>query len=126
MVVRQVVSPEHGDLEPLLADPVRLFVVSLLSTTEWCRFGFVRETIGLSTSALSRHVAKLREAGYVETTMGIYGRTWVRLTQTGQERLMCHVTALHAIVSKAGDLVAQARRGTRNPEDYWSEADSSN
>jgi DNA-binding MarR family transcriptional regulator len=108
----------------LLTNPVRLFVVSLLGTTEWCRFGFARDTIGLTSSALSHHVTKLREAGYVETTMGIYGRTWVRLTPLGQERFACHVAALHAVMTKASDLVAQARfRG--DSEDYWAEPETS-
>jgi DNA-binding transcriptional ArsR family regulator len=128
MTVRATSSDEFDGVEPLLVDPARLFVVSLLSTTAWCRFGFVRDTIGLTTSALSRHVAKLREAGYAETTTGIHGRTWIRLTPIGQDRFACHVAALHTIITKASELVAQARRETSASDDpgtYWSESETS-
>jgi DNA-binding transcriptional ArsR family regulator len=129
MTVRATGPGECGGLEPLLADPARLFVVSLLSTTEWCRFGFVRDTIALTSSALSRHLAKLREAGYAEMMMGIHGRTWVRLTPRGQERFACHVAALHTIMTRASELVAQARREASvsgdDPVAYWSAPEAS-
>jgi DNA-binding transcriptional ArsR family regulator len=101
-------------VDPLLVDPVRLFVVSLLCSTEWCRFGFVRDTVGLSKPAMSRHITRLRSEDYVTTTMGIYGRTWIKLTPLGLDRFASHVAALHGIVTKlSGQRTSPAARGVR-------------
>ena len=48
-----------AELDQLLLDPTRLAIVSLLTAAEWAEFGFVRDSVGLSDSALSKQVTTL-------------------------------------------------------------------
>lgn len=92
------------ELSPLLVDPTRLSIVSLLAATEWAEFGWVRDAVGLSDSALSKQVTTLSKADYVETRKGYVGkrpRTWLSLSDTGREALQAHVAALHEIVEQS-------------------------
>jgi hypothetical protein len=89
------------DLDPLLLDPTRLTIVSLLDAARWCEFGFVRDTAGLTDPALSKQAATLAKAGYAEIRKGYVGsapRTWLRATPEGRDRLARHVESLQAIV----------------------------
>jgi len=104
------VSPRHrvppGDhsLEPLLLDPTRLAIVSLLASAQWCEFGFVRDQVKLTDPALSKQVATLGDAGYVQVRKGQIGRrprTWLRATPNGRARLGRHIEALHTIVAES-------------------------
>ncbi|MFF8786286.1 winged helix-turn-helix domain-containing protein [Streptomyces sp. NPDC015125] len=91
-------------LDPLLVDPTRLSILSLLSTARWAEFAFVRDTVGLSDSALSKQVAKLSDHGYVAVRRGYVGnrgRTWVNLAPAGQQVLESHISALQEIVTQA-------------------------
>jgi DNA-binding transcriptional ArsR family regulator len=96
--------PGHSDLDPLLLDPTRLGIVSLLAGADWCEFGFVRDTAQLTDPALSKQVTTLSGAGYVEVRKGYVGktpRTWLRATAEGRGSLDRHLTALQAIVDEA-------------------------
>ncbi|MEV6441146.1 helix-turn-helix transcriptional regulator [Amycolatopsis sp. NPDC051716] len=95
------------DLEPLLLAPNRLFVVTLLSERQWCTYGFIGTALGITSPSLSRHLARLREAGIVETHKCGRGLQ-ARLTREGSERLVNHLQALQAVVSRAAILVATA------------------
>ncbi|AHH98061.1 winged helix-turn-helix domain-containing protein [Kutzneria albida] len=91
-------------LDPLLLDPTRLAIVSLLSAVEWAEFGYVRDSAGLSDSALSKQVTTLGKAEYVEVRKGYVGkrpRTWLNLTGGGRRALGGHVLALQAIADRA-------------------------
>ncbi|MFG2196725.1 winged helix-turn-helix domain-containing protein [Streptomyces sp. NPDC048639] len=91
-----------ADLDPLLVDPTRLSIVSLLSSTRWVEFGFVRDTVGLSDSALSKQISKLGDKGYVDIKRGYVGkrpRTWLNLADDGLKALEQHVEALQNIVA---------------------------
>jgi len=91
-----------GSLDPLLVDPTRLSVVSVLSSARWAEFAFVRDTVGLTDSALSKQVAKLEDRGHVEVKRGYVGkrpRTWLNLTDTGRTALQRHARALQDIVA---------------------------
>ncbi|MEU0008186.1 transcriptional regulator [Streptomyces sp. NPDC006314] len=91
-------------IDPLLVDPTRLSIVSLLSSSRWVEFGFVRDTVGLSDSALSKQVSKLCDQGYVEVERGYVGkrpRTWINLSEAGKAALLSHVAALHSIVERS-------------------------
>jgi hypothetical protein len=52
-------SPEPQSLDPApfdqaLLDPTRFSIVSLLAAAHWAEFGFVRDCLGVSDSALSK------------------------------------------------------------------------
>ncbi len=94
----------RADLDPLLLDPTRLAIVSLLSATRWAEFGWVRDQAGLSDSALSKQVGTLARQGYVETDKGYVGkrpRTWLNLSDAGHAALEGHLAALQGIADSA-------------------------
>jgi DNA-binding MarR family transcriptional regulator len=93
------------DLDLVLLAPARLFVVTLLAEMRWCEFGFICEALGVTPAALSTQLGKLRRDGIVQTQRSKARRTWVRLTPEGCERLVNHLEALQAVVSRAAELV---------------------
>ena len=95
-------SPRFDDL---IHASTRLSIVSVLAASEWAEFKFIRDTVGLSDSALSKQLTTLEEAGYVEIRKGFVGkrpRTTARLTRAGRTAFDRHVAALQEIVARAG------------------------
>jgi DNA-binding MarR family transcriptional regulator len=104
------VHPRHR-LQPVLHSPVRLSIIACLVAAEKAEFGFVRDTVELSDSALSKQVSVLERAGYVKAKKGYVGkfpRTWLSLTPAGRRRFDAHLAALTAI---AGSPPVGARPG---------------
>ena len=48
--------------DELIHPPTRLAIVSLLAASQWADYKFIRDSIGLSDSALSRQLATLEQA----------------------------------------------------------------
>ncbi|WP_086783851.1 transcriptional regulator [Streptomyces caniscabiei] len=95
--------------DELIHPATRLSVVALLAATEWADFAFVRDSLSLSDSALSKQLHTLEEAGYLELRKeggGRRRRTRVRLTDRGRAAFEGHVAALRAIVDGAGSPAA--------------------
>jgi DNA-binding transcriptional ArsR family regulator len=100
-------KPAPG-FDELIHAPTRLSIVSLLAATAWAEFGFVRDSIQLSDSALSKQISTLEQAGYVtvnKTGAGRRSRTYIRLSPRGREAFNGHVAALQKLVdlSVAGE-----------------------
>jgi len=99
-------SPPPGPtpgLDRLLSDPTRLAIMSVLCAVEWCDFAFVRDSVSLSDSALSKQLATLKKDEYVEqrrTYLGRVPKTTVRATDAGRQRFLGHVEALQRIVER--------------------------
>lgn len=92
--------PRH-QLDDAIHSPVRLSVVSALSGVDRAEFGEVRDAVEVSDSVLSKQVAALEAAGYVEVTKGRVGRrprTWLALTDAGRAALRAHLAALRALL----------------------------
>ena len=109
--------PGNSDLDPLLLDPTRLGIVSLLGGAGWCEFGFVRDSVQLTDPALSKQVSTLAGAGYVEVRKGHLGktpRTWLRATPAGRDRLGQHLAGLQSIVD-AARAAGEAHRTSDDP-----------
>ena len=86
--------------------------MSLLGSAEWCEFAFVRDSVQLTDPALSKQVATLTGAGYVQVYKGYVGRTprtWLRATPGGREQLRRHITALQHIADQARTAASQHR-----------------
>ncbi|MFD4029701.1 transcriptional regulator [Streptomyces sp. NPDC058637] len=99
--------------DELIHPATRLSVVALLAATEWADFAFVRDSLSLSDSALSKQLHTLEGAGYLETHKeggGRNRRTKVRLTDRGRAAFEGHVAALRAIVDSAGPATGAAQR----------------
>lgn len=95
----------RAKFDDLIHAPTRLAIVSLLAASEWADFRFIRESVGLSDSALSKQLSTLEEAGYVEIDKGFVGkrpRTTARLSPAGRTAFAGHVAALREIVERSG------------------------
>jgi DNA-binding transcriptional ArsR family regulator len=94
-----------GRFDDLIHAPTRLTIVALLAGTEWAEFKFIRDTAGLSDSALSKQLTILEDAGYIEIRKAFVGkrpRTSARLSRAGRRAFEEHVAVLQEIVSWAG------------------------
>jgi DNA-binding MarR family transcriptional regulator len=91
--------------DDLIHPPTRLAIVSLLAASEWADFKFIRDSVSLSDSALSKQLATLEQARYVEIRKGFVGkrpRTSARLTPAGRTAFEQHVAALQDMVARSG------------------------
>lgn len=94
--------PRHG-LDAVIHAPVRLSIMAALAAAERMEFQLLRDTVEISDSLLSKHVATLESAGYVLVTKGYAGkrpRTWLSLTRQGREAFRTYVDTLRHIVEE--------------------------
>jgi DNA-binding MarR family transcriptional regulator len=104
--------------DELVHAPTRLSILALLAGAQALEFRFIRDSVGLTDSALSKQVATLEEAGYVEVSKGFVGkraRTWVRLTDRGRAAFDGHVAALQEIVAGAGGTLSALASAAPGP-----------
>ena len=57
-------------LDELLTSPTRLAVMALLASARWAEFGFVRDSVAVTDSALSKQITILSTKGYIEVRKG--------------------------------------------------------
>ncbi|MCB7135930.1 winged helix-turn-helix domain-containing protein [Cellulosimicrobium marinum] len=91
--------PRH-DLDDVLQSPVRLSLVAALAGVDRADFRSLRDAVELTDPTLSKQLAALEAAGYVEISKERSGRrprTWARLTTAGRTALDDHLAALRAI-----------------------------
>ena len=99
------------EFDELIHAPTRLSLVAFLAATGWADFKVLRDSVGLSDSALSKQLTTLEEAGYVEIRKAFVGkrpRTSARLTAEGRTAFDGHVLALQEIVAGAGGSVVRS------------------
>ncbi|MEV1002907.1 transcriptional regulator [Nonomuraea sp. NPDC050202] len=90
--------------DELIHPPTRLGLVALLAAAQWAEFSFLKESLELTDSALSKQVSTLAEAGYAEVRKegaGRRRRTLVMLTPLGRAAFDGHVAALRQLVDRA-------------------------
>ena len=88
-------------LDDLVHQPVRFSMLAGLAQADELEFRFLRDTLELSDSVLSRHASTLEEAGYIAIRKGHVGkwpRTWLKLTPEGRTAFNDHLDALREIV----------------------------
>ncbi|GGS60317.1 transcriptional regulator [Planobispora rosea] len=84
-------------LDDLIHAPVRLSIMAALAAADKAEFRFLRDTIEVSDSLLSKHIITLEEAGYVEVEKVFVGkrpRTWLSLTDVGRRAFQDYVSVL--------------------------------
>jgi DNA-binding MarR family transcriptional regulator len=84
----------------LVHAPNRLRICAVLAAVSTAEFSTVREALGVADSVLSKHVAVLHDAGYVEvhkSTCASRVRTSLSLTSAGRAAYEGHIAALRAI-----------------------------
>ncbi len=95
----------RAQFDELIHSSARLSIVSLLAASDWAEFKFIRETLSLSDSALSKQLTLLENAGYVEIRKAFIGKrphTWARLSKRGRVAFEGHVTRLSEILNGSG------------------------
>jgi DNA-binding MarR family transcriptional regulator len=89
------------ELDPLLHEPGRLAIVSVLAAVETLTFTELRDTLGMTDGNLSVHLQKLEGKGYVTIHKQFVGRrpqTTCRLTRSGRQAFTRYLDHLEAIV----------------------------
>ncbi|MFT4295516.1 MAG: transcriptional regulator [Micropruina sp.] len=90
--------------------PVRFSIMATLVGLDRAEFAFVRDTVGVSDSVLSKQAGALEAAGYLKITKGHVGkrpRTWYSLTDQGRAAFRGHLDALRALAEAAAGYAAQ-------------------
>ncbi|MGW2372112.1 transcriptional regulator [Kitasatospora sp. NPDC001683] len=106
-------EPPTPAFDELIHQPTRLTVVAFLSGCAEAEFRAVRESCGVSESALSKLVSTLEAASYVKVRRGYIGkrpRTWLRLSPQGRRALAAHLAELQRIAADATALGAALER----------------
>lgn len=79
----------------------RLGILAITSRSRQADFGYLRETLGLTSGNLSTHLTVLEDAGLVRVDKGYEGRrprTWVSITRRGRAALAAEMRALTRLV----------------------------
>ncbi|GIH60040.1 MULTISPECIES: winged helix-turn-helix domain-containing protein [Microbispora] len=95
--------PRH-ELDEIIHAPVRLSIMAALAAADKADFRFLRDTIEVSDSLLSKHILTLEQAGYVrveKTFVGKRARTWLSLTDGGRTAFETYMDVLRRIVEAA-------------------------
>jgi len=90
--------------DELIHPSTRLTLVATLASTDWAEFGYLKDRLAMSDSALSKQLTTLEQAGYVGTERRLEGkrhRLRARLTARGRQAFDGHVAALRQIVTAA-------------------------
>jgi DNA-binding MarR family transcriptional regulator len=83
----------------------RLGILTIASRARQADFGYLRETLGLTSGNLSTHLTVLEDAGLVRVEKGYAGRrprTWVSITRQGRAALAAEMDALARLVREHG------------------------
>lgn len=98
-------SQDEAGLDPLIHELSRLRICAVLAATSAVESRTLRQATDLSDSALSKHVRRLADAGYVHQAPGRpegRGRphTWLSLTDRGREAYDRHLAALRSLTAQ--------------------------
>jgi len=96
-----VTAHPRARLDDLVHQPVRFSLLAGLAQADELEFRFLRDTLELSDSVLSRQASILEQAGYVAIRKGHVGkwpRTWLKLTPQGRTAFNDHLDTLREIV----------------------------
>lgn len=95
--------PEPTEIDRLIHEPARLFIMALLAVVDRADFLFLRRQTGLTQGNLSSHLAKLEEAGYVEilkTFQGKRPKTTLRMSPSGRVALEAYRSQLDRLLAE--------------------------
>lgn len=94
-------SPPTTGLDETVHQRHRLGVLVITSKSRQAEFGYLRETLGLTSGNLSTHLMVLEDAGLIHVEKGYQGRrprTWVSITSQGRTALAAEMEALTQLV----------------------------
>lgn len=100
----QPLAGDKGPLDPLFHEPARLAALSALVPAEYIEFASLLTLVGVSKSALSKHLSMLSDAGMVTVSQSATDKRGRRVALTAQGR-----AAFDAYLSYLEHLVRSAR-----------------
>lgn len=95
-------TSEAPTFDEIIHAPQRLRICAMLSAAHKVEFSLLQDRLGMSKSALSKHLSHLAEAGYVRQDRAVRdsrSRLWLSLTRTGAGAYAAHVRALKQIIT---------------------------
>jgi DNA-binding MarR family transcriptional regulator len=100
----QTESQTGSRFDQVVHAPVRLQICAALDPVHEIEFGTLLTMLGISKSALSKHISVLADVGYVSQRRAVRDtrqRVWLGLTGPGRTAYRGHVVALRKIVGDA-------------------------
>jgi len=100
----------QAGFDPVIHAPARLQIMGVLAGVQDAEFALLRDTVQVSDSVLSKHLAQLADAGYIrlrKATQDGRQRTWAALTREGRRAFVQHVKALQIMAKIADRLAAE-------------------
>ena len=94
-------TPEPPAFNEVIHAPQRLRICAMLSGAQKVEFRLLQDQLGVSKSALSKHLTLLVDAGYVRQERALRNsrnRLWLSLTPEGAHAYSAHVRALQQIL----------------------------
>jgi DNA-binding MarR family transcriptional regulator len=95
------VTADQPAFNEVIHAPQRLRICAMLNGAQKVEFRVLQDQLGLSKSALSKHLTLLVDAGYVRQEHALRNsrnRLWLSLTPDGALAYSAHVQALQQIV----------------------------
>jgi DNA-binding MarR family transcriptional regulator len=89
-------------LDPGIQAPARLRLMTMLTAVSEAEFSTLRDSLDVSDSVLSKHVAALAGVDYVKSRKGVHvghRTTWISLTTKGRKALSAHVAVLRELIA---------------------------
>ena len=89
--------------DPLLHQPVRSKLLSLLITNDELPFKALKESLGVTDGNLSSHLSKLEKEEYVvieKTFVGKRPKTVVHISQKGKDAFRAYIEALKKFIEE--------------------------
>ncbi|RIV85756.1 transcriptional regulator [Aurantiacibacter zhengii] len=96
-------------IDPVLHPPARLQIAAALARVDDIEFATLREILDVSDSVLSKHLAAMADAGYVQLRKAKSEgrqRTWAAFTKAGAKAFKAHMAALQELAAAAQQAAA--------------------
>lgn len=106
-------------LTELVHQRARLGILAVVHEADRAEFGFLQETLELTSGNLSRHLQALESAGLITIERGYHGRrarTWVRATKLGRQALAEEIANLKELISRVEQPRVSEGKGTSESE----------
>jgi DNA-binding MarR family transcriptional regulator len=98
-------GPVVARFDDLIHSPTRLRICAAVEPATQLEFSALEESLGISTSLLSKQLKLLSDAGYLalEKRPQPFGRprTWIRFTPQGRRAYLGHVRALRNLTGNS-------------------------
>ncbi|VEW13774.1 Uncharacterized protein conserved in archaea [Brevibacterium casei] len=94
-----------AEFSPLIHAPIRLRICAMLSKADGIEFSEIQSRLGVSKSALSKHLTQLHDAGFVDEESVVRlgrARQWLSLTPSGRQAYESHLAALQDMIGSEG------------------------